>query len=121
MSYTLKIVSEYAQKIPQSQTADKPVALGGRATQQSRDTRKTKQSKATSSVFPIEMIAKLEWTQSNQQENIEQLNLSENSYTDKWANIVDQGECDISSVTALFAKIKTNIREERIDHFMEKF
>ena len=36
-----KIVSEYDQEIPQSQTADKPMALPGRATQQSRDTRKT--------------------------------------------------------------------------------
>ena len=32
-----------------------------------------KQSKATSSLFPIEMIAKLELTQSNAQQNIEQL------------------------------------------------
>ena len=32
-----------------------------------------KQSKATSSLFLIEMIAKLEWTQSNAQQNIEQL------------------------------------------------
>ena len=32
-----------------------------------------RQSKATSSLFPIEMIAKLEWTQSNAQQNIEQL------------------------------------------------
>ena len=32
-----------------------------------------KQSKATSSLFPIEMIAKLEWTQSYAQKNIEQL------------------------------------------------
>ena len=32
-----------------------------------------KQSKATCSLFPIEMIAKLEWTQSNAQQNIEQL------------------------------------------------
>ena len=30
-------------------------------------------SKATSSLFPIKMIAKLEWTQSNVQQNIEQL------------------------------------------------
>ena len=36
-----KIVSEYDQEIPQSQTADNPVAPRGRATQQSRDTRKT--------------------------------------------------------------------------------
>ena len=31
-----------------------------------------KQSKATSSLFPIEMIEKPEWTQSNAQQNIEQ-------------------------------------------------
>ena len=31
--------SEYDQEIPQSQTADKPMAPRGRATQQSRDTR----------------------------------------------------------------------------------
>ena len=36
---TSKIVSEYDQEIPQSQTADKPMAARGRATQQSRDTR----------------------------------------------------------------------------------
>ena len=35
----IKIVSEYGQEIPQSQTADKPVSPRGRATQQSRDTR----------------------------------------------------------------------------------
>ena len=37
----LKMVSEYDQEIPQSQTADNPIALQGRATQPSRDTRKT--------------------------------------------------------------------------------
>ena len=37
---TLKIVSEYDQEIPQSQTADNPVAPRGRAAQPSRDTRK---------------------------------------------------------------------------------
>ena len=31
------------------------------------------QSKATSSLFPIEMISKQKWTQSNAQQNIEQL------------------------------------------------
>ena len=31
----LKIVSEYDQEIPQSQTADKPMSPRGRATQQS--------------------------------------------------------------------------------------
>ena len=34
----LKIVSEYAQEIPQSQTADNLVAPRGRAAQPSRDT-----------------------------------------------------------------------------------
>ena len=36
-----KMVSEYDQEIPQSQTADNPVAPRGRAAQTSRDTRKT--------------------------------------------------------------------------------
>ena len=36
-----KIVSVYDQEIIQSQTADNPMAPQGRATQQSRDTRKT--------------------------------------------------------------------------------
>ena len=37
----LKIVSEYDQEIPQSQTADNPVAPRGRVAQPPRDTRKT--------------------------------------------------------------------------------
>ena len=37
----VKIVSEYDQELPQSQTADNPVAPRGRAAQPSRDTRKT--------------------------------------------------------------------------------
>ena len=37
----VKIVSEYDQEMPQSQTADNPVAPRGRAAQPSRDTRKT--------------------------------------------------------------------------------
>ena len=36
-----KKVSDYDQEIPQSQTADNPLATRGRATQPSRDTRKT--------------------------------------------------------------------------------
>ena len=36
-----KIVSEYDQEIPQSHTADNPLAQRGRAAQLSRDTRKT--------------------------------------------------------------------------------
>ena len=31
------------------------------------------QTQATSSLFPIKLIAKLEWTQSNTEQNIEQL------------------------------------------------
>ena len=41
----LKIVSEYDLEIPQSQTADNPVAPRGRAAQPSRHTRKTNQAK----------------------------------------------------------------------------
>ena len=37
----LKIVSEYDQEIPQSQTADSPVAPRERAAQPSQDIRKT--------------------------------------------------------------------------------
>ena len=51
--------SEYDQEIPQSQTADKPMTQRGRARHQ-----EDKFSKATSSLFPIKMIAKLEWTYS---------------------------------------------------------
>ena len=40
-----KIVSEYDQEIPQSQTADIPMAPRGRAAQPSRDTRKTNKAK----------------------------------------------------------------------------
>ena len=40
-----KIVSEYDQEVPQSQTADNPVAPRGRSAQPSRDTRKTNSAK----------------------------------------------------------------------------
>ena len=40
-SVMVKKVSEYDQEIPQSQTAFNPVAPQGRASQPSRDTRKT--------------------------------------------------------------------------------
>ena len=39
-SYVLEIVSECDQEIPQSQTADNPMAPRGRAAQLPRDTRK---------------------------------------------------------------------------------
>ena len=60
-----KIVSEYDQEIPQSQTTDKPVASLGRAAQQSRDTLKTTKAKQPALAWLIEMIANQEWTQSN--------------------------------------------------------
>ena len=49
---TVKIVSEYDQEIPQSQTADSPVAPRGRAAQPSRDTRKTNKAKQTALSSP---------------------------------------------------------------------
>ena len=48
----LKKVSEYDQEIPQSQTADKPMAPPGRATQLSRDTRKTNEAKQPAFLSP---------------------------------------------------------------------
>ena len=45
MQSASKIVNEYDQEIPQSQTADKPMALRERATQQSQDIRKTNYAK----------------------------------------------------------------------------
>ena len=51
-----KIVSEYDQEIPRSQTADNPIAPRGRAAQPSRDTRKTnlaKQPALSSPVFGV--------------------------------------------------------------------
>ena len=40
-NFSSRIVSEYDQEIPQSQTADNPMAPRGRAAQPSQDTRKT--------------------------------------------------------------------------------
>ena len=45
LTLLIKIAIEYDQEIPQSQTAEKPTVPRGRATQQSRDTRKTNQAK----------------------------------------------------------------------------
>ena len=75
------MVSEYDHEITsQSQTAEKPVASwdwfvykGYNSSIATTITRhqEDNQSKSTSSLFPIEMIAKLVWTQSNAQQNIE--------------------------------------------------
>ena len=54
--------SEYDQEIPQSQTADNPIAQRGRAAHSVTRHQEDKLSKATSSLFPIKMIAILEWT-----------------------------------------------------------
>ena len=54
--------SEYDQEIQQSRTADKPLSTQGRATQQFTRHQEDKLSKATSSLFSIKMIAKLERT-----------------------------------------------------------
>ena len=48
----MKKVNEHDQKIQQSHTADQPTAPLGRAIRHQKD----KQSKATSSLFPIKMI-----------------------------------------------------------------
>ena len=45
MIHKTKIVSEYDQEIPQSQTAVNPLAPRGRAAQPSQATRKTNQAK----------------------------------------------------------------------------
>ena len=59
--YVSVIVSEYDQEIPQSQTADNP---GTARKSRSTITRhqEDKLSNATSSLFPIKMIAILDWT-----------------------------------------------------------
>ena len=55
-------VYEYDQEIPQSQTADKPIALGGRATQQSRDTRKSNEEKQPALSSTSRWLQKREYT-----------------------------------------------------------
>ena len=55
----LKIVSEYDQEIPQSQTADNPMAPRGRAAQPSQDTRKTNYAKQSAlSSFVVRIVSK---------------------------------------------------------------
>ena len=65
---TSKIVIEYGQEIPQPQTADKPRGIMRKSHTTITRHQEDKQSKATSSLFPIKMIAKLEWTQRNAQQ-----------------------------------------------------
>ena len=55
---TSKIVNEYDQEIPQSQTADNARKSRSTITRHQED----KLSTTISSLFPIKMIAILEWT-----------------------------------------------------------
>ena len=48
--------SEYDQEIPQSQTADNPVASRGRAAQPSRDTKKTNKAKQSALSSPSKWL-----------------------------------------------------------------
>ena len=69
-----KKVSEYDQEIPQSQTHGTARRSHITITRHQED----KLSKATSFLFPVKIIAKLEWTQSNAQQNIEKNTESHN-------------------------------------------
>ena len=61
-----------------------------------------KLSKATSSIFPIKMIAKLKWTQNNIQQNIEQLQTSTMGVTiNKKSTTTEPPGCVEQSVTCL--------------------
>ena len=60
--FLIKIVSEYDQEIPQSQTADHPLGIARKSRSTITRHQEEKLSKAISSLFPIKMIAILEWT-----------------------------------------------------------
>ena len=66
-----RIVSDFDQEIPQSQTAGEHILPLGRATQNITRLLGDTLSIATSSLYPIKVIAKTEWTYSNAQQNIE--------------------------------------------------
>ena len=53
----IKIVSKYDQEIPQSQTADKPMAPRKRATQPSQDTKKTNEQSEYDQEIPQSQTA----------------------------------------------------------------
>ena len=55
--YIWKIVSEYDQEIPQSQTAEKPRGTARKSRSTITRHQEDKLSKATSSLFPTKMIA----------------------------------------------------------------
>ena len=59
----LKIVSEYDQEMPQSQTADNPRGTARKSRSTITRHQEDKLSKATSPLFSIKMTAILEWTE----------------------------------------------------------
>ena len=63
---------EYDQEMPQLQTADKTCGYARKRNTTIMRHHEVKLGKAFSSLFPIKMIAKQEWTQSWAQQNIEQ-------------------------------------------------
>ena len=75
---------EYDQEIPQSQTADvHPHGTARKSHSTITRHHEDKLSKANSSLFPLKMIAILEWTYSNVQQNIEQLQTPHNGSNNK--------------------------------------
>ena len=74
-----KIESEYDQEIPQSQTPDRPV-LSREEPHINHETpgSQTEKGNQLSLFFPIEMISKLQWTQSHAQQTIKTITESHN-------------------------------------------
>ena len=84
-----KIVSEYDQEIPQSQPRGTARKSRSTITRHQED----KLSKATSSLFPIKMIATLEQTQSSVQQN--------RTFTDSHNGSNHKQEVNNNRITAL--------------------
>ena len=68
-----KKVNESDQEIPQSQNADKPNGIARKSHTTITRHKEDKRSKSTSSLFPFKMIAKLEWTLTNQKKSYRRL------------------------------------------------
>ena len=69
---TTEIVSEYDQEILKHKLQTNPRHCENEP-HNNHETPERQTIKATGSLFPIKMIARLEWTKSNTQQNIEQL------------------------------------------------
>ena len=91
--HSLQKRSKYDQEIPQSHTADQPMALLGKSNITLTITRhqEDKRCKATSSFFPIKMIAKLQRTQSSAQHvtNTEPHNERNNQQQQSWHMLLE--------------------------------